>query len=223
AGSDRRRVYVPDLSALGTLKPRGRIAVVLHLFDPDLWAEMREAIEHISQPFDLFVSLTRGASDHMLNAVIQAFPRALVFVFADHGRDLGPFLVFFQSGVLFHYDLICKLHTKRSPHLRPSDGWRYPDGDTWRHALIDGVLGSARLVDQIVSRFRSDPDLGMVVANGNIFRGHDHWVNNEKLLVELLPRLGIPPDVRDRSFPGGSIFWIRSSLLRTLAGAGLRL
>src|SRR5262249_8541911 len=117
----------------------------------------------------------------------------------------------------------CKLHTKRSPHLHKAQGWRYPDGDTWRHALIDGVLGSSHLIDLIVSRFRSDPQLGMVVAEGNIFQGQDHWVNNERLLAKLLPRVGISPDVTDRSFPGGSIFWIRSSLLHALAGAGFHL
>jgi tetratricopeptide (TPR) repeat protein/glycosyltransferase involved in cell wall biosynthesis len=219
----QRQVHLPDLSELRGLKPRGQIAVVLHLFDPDLWSEMREAIERILHPFDLFVSLTKGASGHMRDAIIEAFPRAHVFDFEDHGRDLGPFLVFLQSGVLFQYDLVCKLHTKRSPHIRETGGWRYPDGDTWRRALIGGILGSSSLVDQIVASLLTDPHLGMVVADGNIFRGHEHWVNNEKLLAELLPRLGISPDVRDRSFPGGSIFWIRSSLLHPLAGLGLRL
>ena len=115
-----------------------------------------------------------------------------------------------NPAVLFQYDLVCKLHTKRSPHRE--------DGDLWRRALIDGVLGNSLQIDQIVSSFLSDPDLGMVVADGNIFRGHEHWAGNEKLLAELLPRVGISPDVRDRSFPGGSVFWIRSFLLRTLAG-----
>jgi lipopolysaccharide biosynthesis protein len=103
------------------LKPRGRIAVVLHLFDPDLWHEMREAIERIWLPFDLFISLTKGASAHMRDAIMQAFPNAWVFDFEDHGRDIGSFLVFLQSGVLFQYDLVCKLHTKRSPHLQDGD------------------------------------------------------------------------------------------------------
>jgi len=211
----RRRVRVPDLFELRELKPRGRIAVVLHLFDADLWCEMQEAIERILQPFDLFVSVVRGFSEHMRTLITQAFPHAYVFDFEDHGRDIGAFLIFLQSGVLFRYDLICKLHTKRSPHRQ--------DGDAWRRALINGVLGSSRLVDQIVSNFRADPDLGMVVADGNIYRGHEHWISNERRLSELLPRIGISPDVKDRSFPGGSIFWIRSFLLRALAGAGLRL
>jgi lipopolysaccharide biosynthesis protein len=209
----RRRVHAPDLFELRGLKPRGRIAVVLHLFDASLWGEMQQAIERISHPFDLFVSVVQGFSEHMSAEITQAFPNAYVFVFEDHGRDIGAFLVFLQSGVLFRYDFICKLHTKRSPHRQ--------DGDGWRQWLIKGVLGSSDLVDQIVSNFQSNPDLGIVVADGNIYRGHEHWISNEKRLSELLPRIGISPDVRDRSFPGGSIFWIRSFLLRTLAGANI--
>jgi lipopolysaccharide biosynthesis protein/GT2 family glycosyltransferase len=216
-------VYVPDLFELRRLKPRGRIAVVLHLFEPDLWTEMREAIERILHPFDLFVSLVKGSSEHMRTLIIQAFPYAHVFDFEDHGRDIGSFLVFLQSGVLFRYDLVCKLHTKRSPYYREDPRRKYEDGDAWRRALIDGVLGSSGLIDRIISSFRSDADLGMVVADGNIYSGYDRWTLNETLLAELLPRIGISADVKDRSFPGGSIFWIRSLLLRTLAGLCLQL
>src|SRR5262249_36009830 len=158
---------------------------VLHLYDADLWSEMREAIERILPPFDLFVSLTKGASDHMRSIILGTFPRAWIFDFEDRGRDIGPLLVFLQSGVLFRYQLVCKLHTKRSPHIHPDIGWNYSDGDTWRRALIDGVLGSSYLIDQIIERFRSDPEVGMVVADGNIFHGAEKWVSNEKLLDEL--------------------------------------
>src|SRR5437588_5191075 len=91
----------PDLSELDGLQPRGRIAVVLHLFYAELWDEMREAIEHISLPFDLFVSLVKGASSQMRETVLEAFPHAYVFDFQDRGRDIGAFLVFLESGVLF--------------------------------------------------------------------------------------------------------------------------
>src|SRR5262249_4454788 len=71
--------------------------------------------------------------------------------------------------------------------------------------------------------FHSDADLGVVVADGAIYREQEHWAGNERLLAELLPRVGISPSTEGRSFPGGSVFWIRSFLLRTLAGAGLSL
>jgi lipopolysaccharide biosynthesis protein/glycosyltransferase involved in cell wall biosynthesis len=204
---------IPDLFELRVLKPRGRIAVVLHLYYPELWNEMRRAIERITQPFDLFVTLVEGRSEQVKAQITAAFPNAYVVVLENRGRDIGPFLLLLQSGVLFRYDLVCKLHTKRSPHRE--------DGDAWRHVLIDGVLGTSSQIDQIVTAFRADLDLGMVVADGNIFREYDNWAGNERLLAELLPRVGISTDVRGRSFPGGSIFWIRSFLLRTLAAVGL--
>ena len=221
--TNRLQVPVPDLFELRALKPRGRIAVVLHLYYSECWEEMRQAIERIPEPFDLFVSLTKGASDHMRDQIKQAVPNAWVFDFENRGRDIGPFLVFLRSGVLFRYELVCKLHTKLSPHIQESDGWDYPDGNTWRRALIGGVLGNAREIEQVVSSFHSDPDLGMVVADGNIYHGREHWTSNRKALAELLPRIGISPNVEDRSFPGGSIFWVRPFLLRTLAGLGLSL
>jgi lipopolysaccharide biosynthesis protein/tetratricopeptide (TPR) repeat protein len=210
-----QRIEAPDLFELRGLQPRGRIAVVLHLFDPELWDEMRDAVARISQPFDLFVSLTTGSSAHLRQLILQAFPHAYVFDFEDHGRDIGTFLVFLESGVLFKYDLVCKLHTKRSPHRA--------DGDAWRRALIAGVLGSSELVERIISGFDADPDLGMVVAEGHIYGGPDQWQSNETRLAQLLPRIGISPEVKHRRFPGGSIFWIRPFLLRTLAGLGLTL
>ena len=169
-------IMMPDLSGLDGLQPRGRIAVVLHLFYAELWDEMREAIEHISLPFDLFVSLVKGASSQMRETVLEAFPHAYVFDFQDRGRDIGAFLVFLESGVLFKYALVCKLHTKRSPHRA--------DGDAWRRTLIAGVLGSSALVERIVAAFDADPALGMVVAEGQIYDGPEQWRSNEARLAQ---------------------------------------
>jgi len=209
------KIHSLDLEELRGLKPSGRIAVVLHMFEPALWDEMREAIDRILCPFDLFVSLTKGVSDHRRDEIVQAFPHAHVFDFENHGRDIGPFLVFLQSGVLFKYDLVCKLHTKRSPYM--------PNGDTQSQALTNGILGSSETIDLIVRSFSQDPDLGMVVAEGDIFHANGHGAGLQELLSRLLPKIGISPDVGRRSVPGGSIFWIRSFLLRTIAGLGLTL
>jgi lipopolysaccharide biosynthesis protein/glycosyltransferase involved in cell wall biosynthesis/tetratricopeptide (TPR) repeat protein len=213
--SARPQAQVPDLFELRTLKPKGRVAVVLHLYYPDLWDEMRLAIERIRAPFDLFVSLVKSSSAHMRTTIARDFPNAYVFDFENRGRDIGPFLAFVETGVLFRYDLVCKLHAKRSP--------RRTDGNAWRGALIEGILGSARQIDEILLRFEDDADLGMVVADGNVFGAHEHWSGNEALLGELLPKMGIAPDIKGRTFPGGSIFWIRSYLLRTLLAAPIRL
>src|SRR5262249_38993660 len=70
------RVPPPDLSTLRDIAPRGSVAVVLHLFEPDLWQEMHDAIARIPVSFDLFVSVTHGFSTHMRPVILRAFPHA---------------------------------------------------------------------------------------------------------------------------------------------------
>jgi len=172
AVGERASVPPADLSALRGLEPRGRIAVVLHLFYPELWEEMREAIARISEPFDLLVTLVKGSSDHMGPLITESFEHACIVNFENRGRDIGPFMALVRSGVLFRYELICKVHAKRSNHRE--------DGDAWRRALIDGVLGSPTRVKQIVARFRADADLGMVLADRNTYEGPDRWAGTEQ-------------------------------------------
>ena len=207
---------VPDFFELRGLKPVGRIAVVVHLFYPELWEEMADAIRNIDQLFDLFVTLVANISDKAAASIKEDFPNAYIYTFPqDRGRDIARFIALLQTGALFRYDLICKVHSKRSTYVA--------DGDEWRRQLIDGILGSKEQVNQILAHFDSDPDLGMVVANGNIYGGEACWSGNEAYLDKLLPRIGISTNYSDRSFPGGGIFWCRAFLLRSLLGSGIRL
>ncbi len=203
----------PEFIRLRQIEPQARIAVVLHLFYPDLWPEMHDSLASITEPFDLFVSLVAGASDTAAAAVTADFPNAHVLVIDNHGRDILPFLQLLRSGVLFRYDLICKLHGKRT-------AWR-SGGDEWRRKLIGGIVGSPGTVATILHAFDTDPDLGLVVADGQMFTGREFWVANEPGLRQQFSRIGLNPGGFEKSFAGGSIFWIRPFLLRPIDALGL--
>lgn len=207
---------LPDLFKLKGLAPTGRIAVVLHLYHPDMWEEISDSISNIEFAFDLFVTLVRGSSDQRKRDILKRFPGAHVIIFdQNRGRDVAPFFALLETGALFRYDLICKLHSKRSTYV--------PDGDAWRRELIDGILGTSETVRKIVNAFDDDPDLGIVVADRNIYQGVECWTGNERFLDVLLPRLGMSKDYHDKSFPGGAIFWMRPIILRAIMGAGIKL
>jgi lipopolysaccharide biosynthesis protein len=206
-------IKAPDLFACQTMKQNGRIAVVLHLYYTDLWPEFEKAISSISEPFDLFVTLT--SRDIEVEVRVQkAFPQAQLLHFENRGRDILPFVVLINSGVLFRYELVCKLHTKRSLHR--------VDGDHWRQVLVDGILGGQNLVHCIVEAFDGDPDLGIVVTDGQLYGlDQSHWDGNLKRLRSLGPKIGIA-DIPDCSlFPGGSMYWIRPFLLRQIGALRL--
>ena len=195
----------PDFNALRAIKPRGRIAVVVHIYYEDLWTEISAALDNIDEPFDLFVTLVAGKSNDLACALKQSWPFAHILVVENHGRDILPFLSIARTEILFRYEFVCKLHTKRSL-------WR-EDGERWRQELIKGVLGSRHAVRCILGAFRTDPDLGLVVADGQMFSGRELWTGNERHLTRLFREFGMDQREFDQSFAGGSIFWIRSCLL----------
>ena len=83
--------------------------------------------------------------------------------------------------------------------------------------------GDRNLVHRIVGTFDHDPDLGIVVADGQIYESEQSdWTDNLEYLRSLGPKIGIK-DIPDCSpFPGGSMYWIRPFLLRQLAALKLR-
>lgn len=203
----------PEFIRLRRISPRGRIAVVLHIYYSDLWSEISHALLNLTEPFDLFVTLVAGASEQLAAEIQTAFPDAYVLTVDNHGRDILPFLELVRTGVLFNYQLVCKLHSKRSD-------WR-DGGDQWRQQLIEGVLGSRATVRRILRAFDADPDLGIAVAHHQLFSGRAFWASNETRLLRLFSRIGLKPSCFEKSFAGGSIFWIRPFLLRSLDFVGL--
>ncbi|WP_165694210.1 glycoside hydrolase family 99-like domain-containing protein [Teichococcus deserti] len=202
----------PDTFRLRGHQPAARIAVVLHLFYPELWEEFETALGALDEPFDLFVTLVQGHSEALQETILARYPAAVVLAFPNHGRDVYPFIALVNSGALFGYELICKLHSKRSLHRQ--------DGDAWRRSLTAGLLRDRGHVRDILGAFRGDPDLGVVVARGNVVgQDPEHWHSNLTHVHRLSERMGIPPLNEPRTFPGGSVYWIRPFLLRPIASA----
>lgn len=198
----------PEFASLRMFKAKARIAVVLHVFYPELWPEMRDALSNISEPFDLFVTLVVNVRD-VKSHITADYPDAVVIEVDNHGRDLLPFFLLLKTKALFQYDLLCKLHTKRS--------FWHEDGDAWRRNLLAGVLGSPETVQAIVDRFRNDHNLGIVVADGHIYSGLELWVGNRKHLGKLFKNFFMDESEFTKPFAGGSIFWTRPSILRAIA------
>ncbi|WP_428538466.1 glycoside hydrolase family 99-like domain-containing protein [Rhodopila sp.] len=203
----------PEFVRLRNSRPAARIAVVAHVYYSDLWPEMAEAILNIPDPFDLFVTLVTEASHHLACEIHRRFPNAQVLIVDNHGRDIFPFLALLRTGVLFNYDLICKLHSKRSLYRE--------GGDQWRQHLIGGILGTPTLVQKILDAFRADGDLGIVVADGQMFGGHEYWVSNEARVRDLCQNIGLNSSAFEQSFVGGSMYWIRPLILRPINALNL--
>lgn len=193
------------------------VAVVLHLYYPELWPEFAARLAAQRFDFDLFVTLTGPASrsESLEGQIRAAFPKAAIWHLGNRGRDILPFLRLVNAGLLARYRAVCKLHGKVSPHRR--------DGAAWRQDLVGAVLGASELTAARLAQFLADESAGLWLAEGHLLAAPEDWGPNLPQLKALLARL--PPEAQARAeiraFPAGSIWWVKPAVLAQLAALQL--
>lgn len=194
-------VLAPKLR-FDTSRLRADIAIVAHIYYPDLWPEFKAKLDSLDIEYDLFVTLTyRGNETEELAAQIKTeFPAATVLPLQNRGRDILPFLVLVNAGALTGYKAVCKIHTKKSPHRE--------DGEAWRRHLIDGVLPDVGLKG-LLETFIADEKASFWVADGQHFNDTKWWGSNLEITRSLLRRIEMEITGKRLSFPAGSIYWMK--------------
>ena len=195
-----------------------RVGVLVHVYYAELIAELLTELEALPVGFDLIVT---NASEHPITIDGSRLPRMRNCVVVDvenHGRDIWPMVQVVNAGLLNPYELVLKLHTKRS-------AWREQhelegSGEDWRSGLLAALLGGRENVTAILGAFAENPDLGVVTAPGNIL-GPEFWGGDLHLTRELLRRLELEVAPDSLRFPAGSFYWIRGFILQGLRSLGL--
>lgn len=198
------------------IAPRARIAVVVHLYYPDLWGEMAGAIEMLPEAFDLFVSCPHRVLSATQRMVRRRFPQAEVFGVQNLGRDVLPFLLWLRAAGPQAYTYILKLHAKKSVHIVDPTMAPFGGGDAWRRSALAGLVGAAGHARLLLSALDAAPDVGLVAAPGQLYDQVKWKCATTDLVVTALKRLGIDRAVGG-VFPAGTMFWARAAALAPLA------
>jgi len=196
-----------------------RVGVVVHVYYPELFDEILRELTTIPVAFDLIIT---NASGETIGVDRSRLPRASSIVILDvenHGRDILPLVEVVNAGLLDPYQLVLKIHTKRS-------AWR--DGHTelagtgasWRGELLSGLLGDVVNVASILNAFATSPHLGLVTADGSLL-GPEFWGGNQAVTASLLRRLELDAHPSDLRFAAGSMYWIRGFILQGLRALNL--
>jgi hypothetical protein len=186
-----------------------RIAVVVHVFYLDVWKEIAAALAKVDFGFDLIVTVPDGPDFDPVAEAIETgdVPVAYLQRQPNVGRDILGFIHLVNSGLLSRYDAVCKLHTKKSPHL--------VDGDVWRRELTHGLLpspgGSA-----LVSAFLEDDNAQLLVPDQFLFKGHKWWTINKPLAEQLISGTDLKLEGKELVFAAGSMFWLKPRLIEEI-------
>jgi glycosyltransferase involved in cell wall biosynthesis len=198
-----------------------RVAIHIHVHYVELIDELLDAASQVPQPVDLFVTTTQPP-DALKALVRSRFSRAHIWQCPNQGKDIGPFMDALNRYRLDQYDLVLKLHGKKSNNqpsyiaaIQGLFGKDIRDGDDWRRKLIEPIAGSTERVMRIYQAFAEDSGLGMVGAAKFICKAPDA---DPVAYSRLCQRLGVSTDIL---FFGGTMFWIRGAALSHFIKAGI--
>ena len=195
-----------------------KVGVFLHIFYPELGETIAAYLKNIPCGIDIFISTKEEAVETLQNVFTRIDNAEKVDVrhFSNIGRDVAPFLVGFGDEIL-KYDLILKLHSKKSPHSNALSGW-------FLHCL-DNLIGSEAITATNLKALQS-PKTGIVypIENYALSLGikHDscwgHEDGNYKKANPFLTRFHLDHITRESQFrfPTGTMFWCKPELLKPI-------
>jgi rhamnosyltransferase len=210
---------LPDGERAEVAGPTPRICVVAHIFYVDMTDEMMTYVSRIPVPYDLVVTTDTPDKQESIRAAIARYDVECVdvrVVESNRGRETSAFLIgcrdVLQPG---KYDLICKVHSKKSAHDP------YNAGLLFKQHMFDNLLSSRTYISKVLNLFAAEDTLGMVfppVVNiGYPTLGHS-WFTNRPAATVLAEELGITTHF-DRSTPVapyGGMFWCRPQAVAPL-------
>lgn len=193
-----------------------RVAIVAHIYYPDVWPEIAAILRKIDVPFDLIITTTPDRE--ALSADIRAeFPEADIRVFENRGRDVRPFICLLEEGRLDQYAYVCKIHGKKSV-----DGGRAALlGNIWRNRLLFDLLAGPGVIKKTLTLLSTDTRVGMVgsrvyrLPNENL-EERASWGRNRERVLDIAKRMGVAPEKFRLDFFGGTMFWVRPEALAPL-------
>jgi len=198
----------PDvrIDAEGTVDQWGRVAICAHVYYPDMAEELLALGDNIPCAYDFIAttdSLEKKAIIEEAAARHGNVRKAIVLVMEQNrGRDMsGLFITCRDLFLDDHYDVVCRLHTKKTPHLHTGRG------NVFKRHMFDNLLNSPGYAANVLDMFRDNPWIG----------GHA-WGINRARTAEVAKRVGIDVAFDPYTPVGafGSMFWFRPKALRKL-------
>ena len=194
-----------------------RILVILHLFYPESWKEIREYLLNFDgYNWDLCITYPDFLDEkpgfaEILEDIRRLNPRTTFFKMENKGFDIGPFLAAIKQTDLTGYDAVFKLQSKGVKRIFIYIYRQLFFGRDWFLNLYEGTVGAA-VIHRTIDRILNEPGIGMIGAENLIVHDPAH---KENLIVRRLKEAGIQVE-KGYSFLAGTCFAVRPSCLQAL-------
>jgi O-antigen biosynthesis protein len=195
-------------------------AAVVHIYYLDLWPEISEFLKKLPSHAIIFITTSEDKIFNARKIVLTDFPNAKIYGYPNRGRDLGPLLELMKVHRLEDFDLVLKIHGKKSPHLLAGNK---DLGEFWRRNYFNKLIPDWG-VEDVVEFFDRNPHVGIggpsafltEVGSSMYSQGTHDWFSY------LLQKLGYPIQAESELFFAGTMFWARGLVFGALRSLGVQ-
>lgn len=210
------RMYSDMRKQLASVAKTSSLAVVVHLYYPELWPQIRTSLMRLNNVngFDLFVSVpVTKHSNKLEQEIVHSFGSVSVLPVPNRGRDVLPFIEIMRGIAPLQYKSVLKLHSKKSPHRE--------DGAEWFGSLLDALVPKQEVVLRSTLDLLEENDTGVIGPAKDYYSLLVNFPANKHHTIKLLHRYApsaagrVAYDDRDKyGFFGGTMFWARCDSLQ---------
>ena len=212
---------LPDVRLKQTGAPiTQRVAVCVHVYYTEMLEEILALTDTIPCAYD-FIATTETQEKKALIEQTVAGRKNIANVIVrvvEHNRGRDMSALFISCRDLFlddRYDIVCRLHTKKSPQVAAAQG------NLFKRQMFDNLLNSPGFTANVLDMFHDNPWIGVAVPPlvhiAYPTMGHV-WFSNRPRTAEIAKLLNIKvhfdPDTPVGAF--GTMFWFRPNALRKL-------
>jgi len=192
-----------------------KLAVVIHVFYIDVFKEILSLLlKNKTVSFKIFITCPENLHDSIDGLLNQTGISYSILSVKNRGRDVLPFLKILPVVFDENYNLILKLHTKRSNHLNKKD--------LWSTDLFSKLIGEGE-VKKIYELFIENNEVGMAGPEGHILPMSLYYGGNPERVRILCEKMGLQKQQLKRLlFVAGSMFYARKEVLLPVLNLGLK-
>ena len=184
-------------------QPIEKIAVFIHVYYPDVLPEILDYLKSIPTPFDLYLNIPENLDITKISINEDV---TKIYRLKNIGKDMASFIHFLKDINDSEYDLILKLHTKKSNRVGKDHG------NVWRKCTLDSLVGNRKRVNEIFQTME-DKSVG-IVGTKELFLNYNIREENMLNFQFLLKTLKIKN--KNFGYHAGSMFWFKPKALKKI-------
>lgn len=190
------------------------IAIAIHAFYIDVFNEILDYLKDIPIKAKLFITTTAEHEKYIQTSCQTLGFEFEVIVVQNRGRDILPFLKVLPLIEEQNFQIILKIHTKKSKHRN--------DGDIWRKDLFDKLLSPINML-AILKLLINESNTGIITPEGHLVSMSTYWGSNKRTVLKLAEQVNVSAEeVMKLPFVAGTMFFAKTKAFRSLLSLDIK-